>query len=77
MERPYISYKNKNGKRVNLTYPSYRLLKKSLSEHFKNIKYSLNRDDNYIYVYRKRKGGCGEWFEIWQSPTQKIKEGWS
>ena len=55
------------------TYKTYVELKKDL----RRVLAETNED--YISVYRSRKGEWGEWFEIWQLINGKpeiIKQGW-
>lgn len=83
-DRPFISYRNRQGKVVQFEFPTYRELKKNLKEHLKNVCRIEYCDEDYsdtttIHVTRYKRGEWGEWFENWQmvnnKPT-KLKEGW-
>jgi hypothetical protein len=70
-KKPFITYRNREGKNVQFEFSTYRELKKSLKEHFKQTNYN----DNEIHVTRFKRGEWGEWFEIWTS-SGKQREGW-
>lgn len=66
--------RQRNSMYIRKTYKTYRELLKDLP----NILAETNED--YISVYRSRKGCWGEWFEHWalvNGKPKKIHEGWS
>ena len=72
--KPSVSYRNQQGKDVSLRVNTYADVKKRMNA-FMN-----DSCDDYIRVYRHRRGEWGEWFEHWERQGGKnviIKEGWS
>ena len=66
--------RQRNSMSIRKTYKNYRELLKDLP----NILAETNED--YISVYRSRRGEWGEWFEHWalvNGKPKKIHEGWS
>lgn len=71
--KPSVSYRNQQGKDVSLMVNTYAEVKKRMNA-FMNDSF-----DEYIRVYRHRRGEWGEWFEHWVKQGKKnviIKEGW-
>ena len=72
--KPSVSYRNQQEKDVSLRVNTYADVKKRMNA-FMN-----DSCDDYIRVYRHRRGEWGEWFEHWERQGGKnviIKEGWS
>ena len=66
--------RQRNSIYIRKTYKTYRELLKDLP----NILAETNEE--YISVYRSRRGEWGEWFEHWalvNGKPKKIHEGWS
>jgi len=71
--KPTVSYRNQQGKNVSLRVNTYAEVKKRMNA-FMNDSF-----DEYICVYRHRRGEWGEWFEHWIKQGRKnviIKQGW-
>ena len=71
--KPMVLYRNQQGKDVSLRISTYAEVKRRMNA-FMNDSF-----DEYIRVYRHRRGEWGEWFEHWQLVNGKpkvIKEGW-
>jgi len=72
--KPSVSYRNQQEKDVSLRVNTYADVKKRMNA-FMN-----DSCDDYIRVYRHRRGEWGGWFEHWERQGGKnviIKEGWS
>jgi hypothetical protein len=71
--KPTVSYINENGKNISLTLPKYSEVKKRMNAFMKDS------FDEYITVYRHRRGEWGEWYEKWAKTGKKckiIEQGW-
>lgn len=70
---PTIHYKNENMVDVWKTFNTYREVKSKMKA-FMNDSFDEN-----VWVYRKRRGEWGEWFEHWARIGTKCeiyKQGW-
>jgi hypothetical protein len=70
---PTIHYKNENMVDVWKTFKTYREVKSKMKA-FMNDSFDEN-----VWVYRKRRGEWGEWFEHWARIGTKCeiyKQGW-
>jgi hypothetical protein len=68
-----VSYTKENMERVTLTFNTYREVKRKMKA-FMNDSFDEN-----VYVYRKRRGEWGEWYEHWArigSKCEIYKQGW-
>lgn len=71
--KPMVLYQNQQGKDVSLTIKTYAEVKRRMNA-FMNDSF-----DEYIRVYRHRRGEWGEWREVWIKQGKKnviIKQGW-
>lgn len=68
-----VSYTKENMERVTLPFNTYREVKRKMKA-FMNDSFDEN-----VWVYRKRRGEWGEWFEHWARIGTKCeiyKQGW-
>jgi len=68
-----VSYTKENMERVTLTFNTYREVKRKMKA-FMNDSFDEN-----VYVYRKRRGEWGEWYEHCArigSKCEIYKQGW-
>jgi hypothetical protein len=71
--KPLVYYRNRGGIGVSVRVNTYTEVKKRM-DMFMN-----DSSDNFIRVYRHRRGEWGEWFEHWTKTGGKnkiIKQGW-
>ena len=74
MKGPQVHFIDENYKRVIVNVSTYAEFKRRKKAFLKS-----SYDEN-VYVYRKRRGQSGEWFELWSKVGSKIfidKEGWN
>lgn len=71
--KPSVSYRNQEGKEVSLSVNTYAEVKKRMNAFMNDSM------DEFVRVYRHRRGEWGEWFEHWTKTGSKceiIKQGW-
>lgn len=71
--QPQLSYESNSGRYVNLTFGTYKELKKHLADHI------ASSNSGEVAVHRYRRGEWGEWFEYWTFIKGKLRidrEGW-
>ena len=73
--KPWASYRNREGKDVDKTFPTYTKLRAAMKSML------VDSIDGVVRVTRTRRGEWGQWFERWainenNNKLEKIKETW-
>lgn len=70
--KPWASYRNREGKNVDKTFPTYTKLRAAMKSMI------VDSVDGVVRVTRTRRGEWGQWFEVWEWNRKpvKIKETW-
>jgi hypothetical protein len=70
--KPWASYRNKEGENVDKTFPTYTKLRAAMKSMI------VDSADGVVRVTRTRRGCWGQWFEQWEWNRKpvKIKETW-
>lgn len=70
--KPWASYRNRDGKDITETFPTYAKLRSSM------WRLLVESVDGQVRVTRTRRGEWGQWFEVWEWNRKpvKIKETW-
>lgn len=88
--KPFVYTINEQGKTISIDYPTYRDLVKDMKQILNNFLNNRHKDwdfynlgsrgrQDYVSVYRSKRGEWGQWFEHWKLVDMKpvkIKEGW-
>lgn len=68
-------------KRITLTFPTYRELKKNIPSIFQDYTDQWGDGLTELHVFRSKRGEWGEWYEIWKpvgnGKYKIVKEGWN